>query len=62
MRGNVTEPAMASTSRLPKPSYYYPIDEDSEYTPVPEDDNPDDEDYQSLGVPVFEPTMEEFHG
>ncbi|TIB72169.1 JmjC-domain-containing protein [Wallemia mellicola] len=52
---------MASTSRLPKPSYYYPIDEGSEYTPVPEDDNPDDEDYQSLGVPVFEPTMEEFH-
>lgn len=53
---------MASTSSLPKPSYYYPIDGDSEYTPVPEDDNPDDEDYQSLGVPVFEPTMEDFHG
>ncbi|TIB43146.1 hypothetical protein E3P86_00102 [Wallemia ichthyophaga] len=55
-----TQPEAASTSALPKPSYYYPTDDDSEYIPVPANDNPDDEDYVCRGVPVFEPTMDEF--
>ncbi|TIA90563.1 hypothetical protein E3P99_01508 [Wallemia hederae] len=52
--------ATAYTSALPKPSYYYPADDDKDYVAVPPQDNPDDDDYVCRGVPVFEPSMDEF--
>lgn len=57
-----TQPQAASTSALPKPSYYYPTEDNSDYVPVPPDDDPDNEDYVCRGVPVFEPTIDEFGG